>query len=127
MRSLSLSPPSLRAERLYQCRRALSGHRSLKGRRPLTSQGDGLPCQRAQKHQNSLHVCTAICTQLHRSPSETRLRGPSCPGRYIYLTSLLSEISLVSLVKCEWKCWYFGWKHNSLKAVFDTFLSDSIA
>ncbi len=33
-------PPSLRAESLYQCRRAHSGHRSLEGRRPLTSQED---------------------------------------------------------------------------------------
>lgn len=40
MRAIPLSPPSLRAESLYQCRRAHSGHRSLEGRRPLTSQGD---------------------------------------------------------------------------------------
>lgn len=94
MSAIPLSPPSLRAESLYQCRRAHSGHRSLEGRRPLTSQGDGLPCQRSQKHQNSLHVCTAICTQLHIAALQ---RQTLCLGRYIYLTSLLSEILRVSL------------------------------
>lgn len=85
-------PLSLRAESLYQCRRAHLGHRSLKGRRPLTSQGDGRPCQRPQKHQNSLHVCTAICTQLHIKPLLRQGLGLSfCLGRYIYLTSLYCQ------------------------------------